>query len=386
MNTSQRPHPYYIVCPPYVRTSAGIKSMHLLGHHLVEAGQEAYIHAPWINPDLKAPRLTPQIVKRHESEGLTPIVMYSESLWGNPLNAACVIRYVGNFLGLLGGPPEFPPDQLMVWHSKDLAEAHGDTEDPLILSVPTTDTSIFHLPKEEGPRPLTCYYASKFKHWHHANTEDYFQLPEGCIEITRDMPDSQTPQEIAEIFQNSAVFYAFENTSLSLEALLCGCKVQLIPNLHFSKPLHVEPFGMDGMAWGLSQKENQRASETACQIPKKFGAWKEHFRSALERFIKVSQSRVHRLREAPSPHFIEIYGYMRNDSSKSRRLITMLLKRVRLYGFTELCKLSTASFKMSSYRQLMQFLRLLETQPGLRAAMAYEVFIGLTNSTPNERP
>ena len=52
-----RPHifetprrPYYIEAPPYRRTSAGIKVLHLLCHALNRIGEDAYVYTPVTAP------------------------------------------------------------------------------------------------------------------------------------------------------------------------------------------------------------------------------------------------------------------------------------------------------------------------------------------------
>lgn len=337
--------------------------MHLIAHHLVEQGQEAYLHTPSINPELKAPKLTQAIAGRHAREGLTPIVMYSESLFGNPLRAACVVRYVGNFLGLLGGPKSFPAEELLLWHSKDLAEGVERGKDPLVLSVPTSDTHIFYPPEPGSERPLSCFYASKLKLFHRANPNDFFATPADCIEITRDLPTSQTPAEIAEIFRRSSIFYAFENTTLSLEAMLCGCPVQLIPNPYFSKPLFIEPIGMDGMAFGFDPKEQLRATQSLPRVADSFENSKKIFSENLQKFIHVSQSHSQGFRQSAQIKFIQPCPAIGKGNGKLVRLFLTIFKTYKHHGLWAIPGFIRMLGQINSWTTLKRTLRQIEMDP-----------------------
>ena len=230
-------NPYYIVAPPYVRTSAGIRVLHLLCHSLNKKGQMAYLlmypAMPWrshqIGPDLMTPVLTNDIVKSHFERGLAPIMVYPETIAGNPFKSPCVVRYVLNFPGLLGGDKEYAPSELCFSYGEVLA-AH--TRDPKnILFIPAVDTRIFYQPREAQERKGTCFYADKYQVAHKGKL---FDITKDSLEITRDKPNSQSPKEIAEIFRRSELFYVYENTALAIEAVLCGCPVVFLPNAYLT--------------------------------------------------------------------------------------------------------------------------------------------------------
>ena len=95
--------PYYVEAPPYRRTSAGIKVLHLLCHTLNLIGEEAYVTTDSVNPALRTPTITAEVVRRHLEAGVEPIVVYPEVVKGNPRNARSVVRYLLNRAGMIGG-------------------------------------------------------------------------------------------------------------------------------------------------------------------------------------------------------------------------------------------------------------------------------------------
>lgn len=284
--------PYYIVVPRYVRTSAGIRALHLICHWLNMLGQSAYvlIHPSWdglqVHPDLQTPVLDQSIIDFHFRNGLTPIMVYPEIFSGNPFKAPLVVRWLGNYPGLLGGDTTYDPSELCFSFSKALA-AHTRNPDN-VLTVPVIDTGNFR-PTPIVPRMGSCFYAGKFQDVHGGKV---FGLPPGCVEITRDRPDQLTPPEIAELFRRSEFFYAFEDTALITEAALCGCPVIMMPNPHFKKPLGLDEMGWDGYAWGTDPSEIERAKRTVANAYDNYMRVFPEFFRQLEYFVMVTQRRA----------------------------------------------------------------------------------------------
>lgn len=285
-------HPYYIVSPPYVRTSAGIRSLYLLCHALNRLGHVAYIIQDPVlrpaaeagGPDLLTPFLTPRIAEDHHARGLVPIVVYPETVLGNPLRAPCIVRYVCNFPGLLGGDVHYPADEMCFSYSETIA-AHTDAPEN-VLFIPATDTRIFRPPKEESTRSGSCFYADKYRAVHAGRLLD---VTKNSVEITRDLPDSQTPAEIAALFHRSEVFYTYENTALAIEAVLCGCPAVFIPNPYLTEIIAARELGPDGYAWGTGDPEVARARASVAQGAACYLQTYRRFWRDLDRFVQLSQ-------------------------------------------------------------------------------------------------
>lgn len=289
-------HPYYIVAPPYIRTSAGARVMHLLCHSLNQRGETAYVllypAIPWardqhVAPDLMTPILTPYVIQSHFQRGLTPIVVIPETISGDPFNSPCVVRYVLNFPGLLGGDKEFAPEELCFSYSKVLATTTRSPDN--ILFLPATDTRIFRPAPEGQKRQGSCFYADKYKKAHHAKL---FDITKDSVEITRDERNSQTPLELAKLFHRSEVFYTYENTALATEAVLCGCPAVFLPNPHLSEIIAAKELGPEGYAWGTDLAEVARAKATVGEGARNYMKSCAAYWRDLENFMHLTQQHV----------------------------------------------------------------------------------------------
>lgn len=288
-------HPYYIVTPRYARTSAGIKVLHFLCNALNRLGERAYIvthpfhpAATATNPDLNTPILTKEMLERDFQTGLTPIVVYPETVTGNPLNAPFVVRYIMNFPGLLGGEGAYDPSEFCVAYSEILAQTVPDCR--MTIFFPASDPMTFS-PYPKVKRKGSCFYAAKYRYVHQG---ELFDITKNSIEITRDRPNSQTPDQIAELFRSSEVFYTYENTALAIEATLCGCPVVFLPNKYLDKSIGLYEVGTEGVAWGTSDGELERAKRTVHLARERYLALFVGLKRQLQDFVAQTQQAVNR--------------------------------------------------------------------------------------------
>jgi hypothetical protein len=285
--------PYYIVTPPYIRTSAGIRGMHLLVHWLNRAGYQAFVYVPpdqarnataLTNPYLLTPLLDQAVVDFHFRSERKPIVVCSDSFRGTLTNAPFTVRWYGHYSGALTDLGDAEVSDLKYGYSRRIARSLGVPDN--VLCLPVTDTNTFRL-GEPAERGGTCYYAAKYKSVFGGRV---FGLPEGSVEITRDLPDSQRPDEIAKLFQTSRYFYCFEDSALILEAILCGCPVILMKSRYFTNPLGVEDFSWDGIAWGDEPEEVARAERTVGKAGENYAGAVRKFFEELGTFVAATQT------------------------------------------------------------------------------------------------
>ena len=290
-------NPYYIHAAPYINTSAGVRALHLLCHHLNLKGYPSFI-APILkdyyyktNPNLITPVVTEEVVNLHKQAGKNPIVVYPDIAKGNPLNAKCVVRYLLHYAGFLGGDSSFAKEDLMFTYTKKIGQKLVGRESE-VLFMPICNTDIFYPPKSQETRKGSCFYASKYRALH----KEAFpgtalsDFPKDSIEITRDLTNSQTTAEVADLLRSSEYFYTYEDTSLITEAILCGCPVVLVKNKFFTdEPLATYELGNEGCTSDLDPKNLEIARESIPIAQQKFFAAVENFWIQLDNFISATQ-------------------------------------------------------------------------------------------------
>ena len=326
---SDKTHPYYITAPRWTNSSAGIRALHLLCHALNRSGLKAFmLHHPfdehprtWTNDELLTPMLYEKQAKEHFEQGLTPIVLYPETISGNPLQASLVARWVMNFPGLLGGDFVYDPQEICFGYSRELAAAAGVPEQ--VLHMPTIDTRIFYPADDHEKRSGGCFCASKYKLVHNGILDP---ITDGCFEITRQMADSLTPKELAEFLRRSEIFYAYENTALATEAVLCGCPAVFIPNPYLTEMIGREELGAEGFAWGTDPAAIERARAGVTQGAINYFKTYDLFWDQLAVFIKLTQQRA---RTAPCPEMIALPSWPPTGMGKQ---IYRLKKELRRFA------------------------------------------------------
>lgn len=278
-------HPFFIVTPPYVRTSAGITVLHLLCHYLNISGENAFIihhpsqqtairslpsycaavEQPQLPGGVLAPILTQNFLEFYDKKRLTPIVIYPE-VYDNPLKASFFGRYILNFPGKIA-PKYNEIEDFSFSYTKTLGDSctalypdRPPTKD--VLFVPTCDLGFWNTKGAAARRQGSCYYCAKLKDVHHEQPEG---VPEGSVEILRSMDMSR--EEIREIFWRSEAFYCYEDTALSIEANLCGCPTVHVPNRFYSGvSLAENELGLDGSCLSGDAEGFARAQRTVAKF------------------------------------------------------------------------------------------------------------------------
>ncbi len=289
-------NPYYINAPHFTRSSAGIRVMYLLCHHLNLKGYNAYIiKNTHISDEIEkcnylAPSLDEKILSYHLSNKLKPIVVYSETISGNPYNADCIARYVLFYPGLLGGEKTFSEDEMVFAYSRALADSVTSHKADL-LYMPACDPHIFYPPKDKSiKRTKRCVYLAKYTDFFHGKP---FDITSDCIVITRDKPDSLSQEQMADLFRESEILYVYEDTSVATEATMCGCPVVFIPNEFMKEPpLALKETGKYGIAWGLDEKEINYAKETVHLAFDNYLKSLDLYEEQLDNFIKLTQEKT----------------------------------------------------------------------------------------------
>jgi hypothetical protein len=284
-------NPIYIYAPEWRDTAAGIKVLHLLCHHLNNSGVNAWlvIHGPKSGKSvqvstLNTPRLTKKIAKEHRSIGLVPIVVYPETIYGNPLRASIVVRYLLNYPGILGGPEKFDKSELLIAISRDISKAIPCDG---VLWMPTLDEKEYPISKRNGHYLL---YAGKYR--------DLISEPNigntlyNCVEIFRHGKERQTPDEVKDLLGEAKLLYVFENTMLSLEARISGVPVVVMKSPLTESSIGLDELGVNGIAFSEDTSEIDKAIETVHKVRPEFITLVNQIPFNVEKFNELIQSQV----------------------------------------------------------------------------------------------
>jgi glycosyltransferase involved in cell wall biosynthesis len=280
---SRRPHPYYIIAPPYRRNSAGIRVLHMLCDALIRSGHEAYITTTGVAEHLMGPYLTSVTTAQHKAHGIEPIMILPETADGNPLNGNIVVRYLLNQPGFFGAGGNFGPDDIFFSYTKALLQP-GQPEDQ-VLYMPAVDLNIFRLPDDPSKRVpgKVAFFRGKAGNGY----IDPRLLPVDATEVTLQSPGSW--EELADLFQRCEYFYSTEASGLGSEAILCGCVAVCLPNERAPLQISLHESKGYGVAWGHTPENIEHARATLPFFREGLLKHHEAFWSSLDHFIDVTQ-------------------------------------------------------------------------------------------------
>jgi hypothetical protein len=245
-------------------------------------GYPAYITGAKItNPAMKASLIGRNQAKHLCANGFTAV--YPEIIYGNPLAAKHVARWILNRPGLLGGDKQYD-DAELVFNYSDAYTGYIHNRIAGKLYMPTIDQSIFFSDGHDASqRKLVCYYVGK------STWKNGYIDRDNAFEITRTTP---AREELGQIFRNSRVLYCFDNSTILIyEAILCGCPVVVIPDgTHTKEDYQRLELGMDGIAWGTEELSNVRVD--VAKLRARYEQVNRDYAVQLNDFIRITQNRA----------------------------------------------------------------------------------------------
>jgi hypothetical protein len=196
------------------------------------------------NPRLLTPVLSQELADEHAAAGERPIVIYSETVPGNPLGAQRIVRYVLNFPGLLGGAPSFSAGEFLLAYSLRIAEALGGCS---ILFIPAVDLEeLDALPAGSRQSMTPLVYAAKYRAF--VGEPDLTGIP-GAMEIHRGGKAGQARGQVLQELRAALVLYCFENSTIATESILLGTPVVFVRNQFLSAVIAEHELGEFGWCW-----------------------------------------------------------------------------------------------------------------------------------------
>ncbi len=294
-------NPFYIYTPHFKLSSAGIRALHFLCNYLNSIGESAYVvlyegkfrKAPRVSGFLKTPILTEEEARSHRENGLNPIVIYPETIPGNPLNAAFVVRFLLNYAGSLGGSPSFPKEEFIVAYSKNIALHYSKSNNapvPPVLFLPTIDPREIaaSTSKRSG---VDVVYAAKYRS---LIGEPPKISGSPTVEIFRDGPRMQSREQVLRLISEANIVYSFENSSITTEAVLAGKPAVFVPNPFLGEIIAEHELGWGGIARNLSPEEITRARDTVASGQKQYmdaiGQFERSMGNLIEEWQKLSST------------------------------------------------------------------------------------------------
>ena len=279
---------FYIYAPPWRDSSAGIRVLHYLCHSLNMVGCQAWLvltnpksKEQLVNPNLNTPVLSKLQANLHKSLGRSPVVVYSETILGNPLKAQRVMRWVLNFPGALGGSLHFPKEEYVVAYSNKIKEHVSNCDD--VLFLPAVDMS--ELPhgvaKQKG---LALVYAGKYRSYIGAPP----MLPDDPTELFRDGKSKLPRKEFLNEIAKAEKIYLFENSSVATEAVLMNTLAIFVQNEFLGTIIAESELGSGGVSLGFEQNDLEKAKGTLPEAKLKYQEAQENFWEQLRSIIDNS--------------------------------------------------------------------------------------------------
>lgn len=243
--------------------SAGVRALYLLRDELAAHGHDAqmFVYARTSRRLMSTPN---QVLRVDAKTREHDIVVYPETVWGNPLGFRRVVRWVLNTPGLQGGSSRFDDGELVfAWAPRYLASAP-------CLRVDTIDRSLFY--DDHCKRDTDAVFVHKNGHVR--------ATPElaDAVEITIDRPASR--QDLAALLRCTRTLYSHDaNSSLMAEAEACGAEVKLITKTGFAdyQPLD-PPFNRALFEVQLADFISQTQSMPATEVSRSFLIMRSLFR------------------------------------------------------------------------------------------------------------
>jgi hypothetical protein len=200
---------YVITAPPFVSTSAGVQAIYKLGRDLAERGFST--------------RMLPNIPCGGEVAD-DEIVIYHDTITGNPYKAKKVVRYLLMYAGYFGGDKDFPASEYMYYHSPDFVINDRDSENLLTIPMLKEERFPYRAPEcREG----VCHLVTKYQGFFRKIPTD---IPLNSIRIT-------TSTNLQCLFSWVKKLITYDESLINLEAAIAGIDVEHRFNEHYKKPI-----------------------------------------------------------------------------------------------------------------------------------------------------
>jgi hypothetical protein len=205
---------------------------------------------------------------------------------GNPLGANCIVRYLLNYPGSLGGQTEFDTKEMIWSFSENIAldfEKKWQKKPP-VLFLPPVDPREFTFTEKKSDYQVV--YAGKYRSFI-GEPPEIGNLP--SVEIFREGRRKQSRKEVAELLSNAKIVYVFENTSIATEAILSGTPVVFVKNKFLGHIIAERELTSFGVIESEDELQNDGLSEYVLNGRNAYLGSIEKFFSNLQEFVEQTQ-------------------------------------------------------------------------------------------------
>lgn len=292
--------PIIVYCPPFDENSGGAIVLHCLVDQMRSLGVDAYAASASKYTGRDIPNWLKAVkewnhrrrrgeFKTHPSMNVPlakaglhhkAIVVYPETVVGNPLEARWVVRWLLNSPGAFGIDPEISPEEEVFYYQKAFVGGVDGVSQSNLLQVRWLREDIY---SDRGlTRKGTCRMIRK------GNPAGANAIPQVDQSI---LLDGKSHSEIAEIFNTTEVFYCHDPyTMYAYYAALCGCIPVVIPQIGLSRETWRAGFELKyGVAYGVEEME--WAKETRGQLIADMAEAKKAETQNIKQFLATLKTR-----------------------------------------------------------------------------------------------
>jgi hypothetical protein len=250
---------FIIYSPEYSEQWGGVLVLHKLAKILAEK-HNVYITSTKTLNNSKAQLIDTISAKRLiDLENLIDneieyIVVYPEVVFGNPLNAKKVIRWILYNPGLNGGDVQFNESELIFTYSKYFVKDTQYKDAPVLFTFESKVDLFFDKGEE---RVTNCYMIKKGANKYPQINQLYKHIQQG-VRLDNILNQSGLDNNLNNIFNQSEYFLSYDSASYhSLQAAMSGCVSIVVPDEGVTKEEWVEklPIMKWGVAWGIEDIE-----------------------------------------------------------------------------------------------------------------------------------
>jgi hypothetical protein len=216
---------WVIANPGWSDTSNGILMLFRLCHYLNEFGENAFMLANEGIPDEKPGHglNVGKSITRKEYEALDPaktVAVYPEMVYGNPLDAKIVVRWILNTPGVAGGDGKFDAGDFIFIYSDYFKSAGSAVDGKMTIYNPYFE----NFTDDGQPRQRTCYMIRKG--WQ----KPLVHHPKDALLID-DYGEKGGNDYLRQCFNRFETFITYDHATLAcVQAALCGCVSIVIPD------------------------------------------------------------------------------------------------------------------------------------------------------------